>query len=205
MVRTQLYARIQDLISNGNLTCSDAVAGSGFTAYFIRHVAQSQLCNMWRDMQCSYTYTHKCTQLDIGGCGIKACQMPHCVEEDKAGPSLQFYLSTLFCQLYLATPFAHTLRAHTLFVLIPPHYATLYHMLHHFMLSSTAFLCRAPNSESQPARRLHNGDESGTLHIILSGRVAIFFFFLSFFFISNRNLCGYHPGIEAQAIRYGED
>ena len=52
--------------------------------------------------------------------------MPHGVEEDKAGPSLQFYLSILFYQLYLAT-----LRAHTLFVLLPPHYATPYRHIHH--------------------------------------------------------------------------
>ena len=57
--------------------------------------------------------------------------MPHGVEEDKAGPSLQFYLSILFYQLYLATLFAHTRRAHTLFVLLPPHYATPYRHIHH--------------------------------------------------------------------------
>ena len=108
--------------------------------------------------------------------------MPHGVEEDKAGPSLQFYLSILFYQLYLATLFAHTFRAHTLFVLLLPHYATPYHMLHHFMLSSTTFLCIAPKSKTLPAQRLHNGDESGTLRIILSGRVAIFFLFSFFFY-----------------------
>ena len=61
---------------------------------------------------------------------------------------LMTFTSILSINSILSALSCHTLRAHTLFLLLSPHYATPYRHIHHFMLSSTTFLCRAPKSES---------------------------------------------------------